>query len=808
MKLSQFLLTMIFFTLLFSFHSKAQITNLTLNSYSSHAVITQGQGLIWECNLPVGGTATIEVWVDIDGNGQINAAIDKSIFGTFAQVDGDQSGNGGPNDMDNLVNGHLYLNMPDLTLAPAKYILLFSNNGFTTSISGTVLPMPSPQYTITGKVTAPPGTSAENLLISAESKSSGMNQCMAITDASGNYSLNFTNSAYNLSFSVYVKDVIQPYIPLPTDTLVTLSASISGLNFTYIKAAAQLVGYIKGDDNHVFANARVEVSPRHGGDGFNVYTDSKGFFQFGFSVSQISNYPIWRINTRDGFSPLYLAPQSGDISLHQGDSMRVDLTAYVTNDSITGYVLLDGSTPKGISFEVNANVQDTANAFCDSDPNTGVFTLKVSNKFSYYYKNVNNLNDQYGFDWNNGEVHPGDKNIVYSIQTVAWLPQTSNANNSLNSVYFVNSSTGWSVGKMGTIISTTNGGDTWSSRNSNTSSDLNGVVFANSTTGWVVGVTGIIKKTTDGGISWTSQNSTTALDLYAVSFSDVNTGWAVGGSNNGASIILKTTNGGGSWITQRQGFEGPVYSISMIGPFVGYCGTSYGNILKTTDGGASWNSSNLQGGGLSSIRFANENIGWVLGNNNWIYSTTDGGNNWSNTTLMTGTLRALFVFNANKVWVVGDNNTIYRTGDGGQTWTKQSTSSRNNFSFRDVFFTDAGNGWVVCDNGSILHTSNGGAVRVDDKVISTESRTFTLEQNYPNPFNPSTVIRYSIPSDCAVLLKIFDLLGNEVTTLVNTQMKKGVHEVTFDGSRFTTGVYFYRITADKFNSTKKLLLIK
>ncbi len=111
-------------------------------------------------------------------------------------------------------------------------------------------------------------------------------------------------------------------------------------------------------------------------------------------------------------------------------------------------------------------------------------------------------------------------------------------------------------------------------------------------------------------------------------------------------------------------------------------------------------------------------------------------------------------------------------------------------------------------NGSILHTANSGAVRVDDKVKNSESRSFTLEQNFPNPFNPSTIIGYYIPSDYAASLKIFDLLGNEVTTLVNTQMKKGLHEVTFDGSRFSMGVYFYRITADKFNSTKIFLLIK
>jgi hypothetical protein len=92
-------------------------------------------------------------------------------------------------------------------------------------------------------------------------------------------------------------------------------------------------------------------------------------------------------------------------------------------------------------------------------------------------------------------------------------------------------------------------------------------------------------------------------------------------------------------------------------------------------------------------------------------------------------------------------------------------------------------------------------------------KTYALYQNYPNPFNPSTIINYQLPMNSQVTLKVYDVLGREVATLVDGQQNAGVYKVSFDGSRFASGVYFYRITAvgnngHKFVSIKKLVLMK
>ncbi|MFO7524291.1 MAG: T9SS type A sorting domain-containing protein, partial [Ignavibacteriaceae bacterium] len=90
---------------------------------------------------------------------------------------------------------------------------------------------------------------------------------------------------------------------------------------------------------------------------------------------------------------------------------------------------------------------------------------------------------------------------------------------------------------------------------------------------------------------------------------------------------------------------------------------------------------------------------------------------------------------------------------------------------------------------------------------------FVLEQNYPNPFNPSTKIEYSIPNAAtgqtlSVTLKVYDVIGNEVTTLVDEYKTAGIYEVEFDASQLSSGIYFYKLSAGSFISTKKMILIK
>jgi hypothetical protein len=100
----------------------------------------------------------------------------------------------------------------------------------------------------------------------------------------------------------------------------------------------------------------------------------------------------------------------------------------------------------------------------------------------------------------------------------------------------------------------------------------------------------------------------------------------------------------------------------------------------------------------------------------------------------------------------------------------------------------------------------GPATAITGNNVSINS--FELKQNYPNPFNPSTVISYTLPTSGEVTLKVYNVLGDEVTTLVNEEKSAGSYEVKFDASQLSSGIYFYKLQAGLFVETKKMMLIR
>jgi hypothetical protein len=97
----------------------------------------------------------------------------------------------------------------------------------------------------------------------------------------------------------------------------------------------------------------------------------------------------------------------------------------------------------------------------------------------------------------------------------------------------------------------------------------------------------------------------------------------------------------------------------------------------------------------------------------------------------------------------------------------------------------------------------------DDRTLAVELPGYVaLNQNYPNPFNPSTTIRFELAKTSHVSLSVYDMLGRQVSVLVNERQQAGYHEVKFDGNGLSSGVYFYRIEAGSFIQTRKLMLLR
>jgi len=354
----------------------------------------------------------------------------------------------------------------------------------------------------------------------------------------------------------------------------------------------------------------------------------------------------------------------------------------------------------------------------------------------------------------------------------SWFRQESDANGFLNSVYFKDNNSGFAIGDVGTIIQTTNGGEDWINKTSGVNTKLSSIYFIDNYNGWIAGDSGIILKTTNSGENWIIKSSGVNNNLHSISFVDINTGW-VGGEN----IILKTTDGGENWFIQLTSSDYWAYSIYFTDINNGWA-TGYGTILHTTNGGEDWITQlnppiYVE---LNSIYFINSQTGWAVGGQ--------------------GVGNYLYVF--------------AKTTNGGENWEIESLMGLNFFGswLSSVYFTDINTGWVVGSEGIILHTTNGGVSFVEEEQIDEIPTEFLLSQNFPNPFNPSTKIKYSVPQSSNITLTVFDILGNEIETLVNEEKPAGTYEVEFNASALPSGVYFYQLKAGSFLQTKKMLFLK
>ena len=119
--------------------------------------------------------------------------------------------------------------------------------------------------------------------------------------------------------------------------------------------------------------------------------------------------------------------------------------------------------------------------------------------------------------------------------------------------------------------------------------------------------------------------------------------------------------------------------------------------------------------------------------------------------------------------------------------------------------------FIAGDNGTVLVTGNSEYIldiQEEDNTNTQIPTNITLYQNYPNPFNPSTRIKFSIIHSDHVAMKIFDILGKEIETLLEEELSPGIYEINWDASTLPAGVYFYRLQVGSFVQTKKTIILK
>jgi photosystem II stability/assembly factor-like uncharacterized protein len=389
---------------------------------------------------------------------------------------------------------------------------------------------------------------------------------------------------------------------------------------------------------------------------------------------------------------------------------------------------------------------------------------------------------------------------------------TPNPAQTMYALRFYNTNTGYVTSVLYNssnfnIYKTTNGGTNWTAQNSGrTAMRFNDIYIFHPDTVFMVGNYGCIIKTVNGGLTWDSAGLGNTASLYGIDFINNNTGFVVG--DNGT--IWKTTNKGGNWTLTPPPVAAGFNRVLFVNQTTGFLVASANYVYKTTDAGASWFNLNFPSIGtfdfLREVVFTDQNTGYITADVGRVRKTTNGGVNW--TLLTTPTTEALFSIdyaNANVLYACGGAGKVIKTTDAGNTWTLQQTSLNEYLYGMDITSSDTG--YICAWSGKILKTVNGGGITSIDPISSVAAE-YKLEQNYPNPFNPNTIIRFQIRDLRFVKLRVLDVLGKEVETLVNGNLKAGTYEVKFDGENLANGIYFYRLQSGNFTDTKKMILIK
>jgi len=487
-----------------------------------------------------------------------------------------------------------------------------------------------------------------------------------------------------------------------------------------------------------------------------------------------------------------------------------------------------------------------------------VIIISVTGFSQWIFQNsgiYTNLYSIYFLDENNGWITGAEGRILKTTDGGNnWQQIPSGTSNSLSFVKFFNASEGIVAGSGGTIKKSSDGGNSWYSISSGTSLRFQEGSFINENVGWIVGDNGIVVKTTDGGDTWATQAFVTSDNLSFVQFIDENTGW-VTSENNGE--IWKTTDGGNTWQFKYETLlDINLWQIQFVTPNIGWAVAEFGIIIKSTNGGESWfpQNSGTNSVNLRSLCFHDSENGWVVGKDEYILRTTNGGDTWNLDRSGPGfELLHIFFLNNLDGWIIGTSGIILATNNGGipvELVSFSAARKENQIQLSWIIATELNNqgfdierktkdDWkkigFVNGNGTTTEmqyysfTDNIRLVNNVDRIYYRlrqidfdgtfeysnvvevdlmKPNSYSLQQNYPNPFNPSTKISFTIPVIGYVTLDIYDVLGNQVASLINEEKPAGKYEVQINATDLSSGIYYYKLIAGDFVDVKKMILLK
>lgn len=431
---------------------------------------------------------------------------------------------------------------------------------------------------------------------------------------------------------------------------------------------------------------------------------------------------------------------------------------------------------------------------------------------------------------------------ISNARDLNWVLKFSATNKVFKDISFGNPLVGYIVTELGSVYKSIDGGDSWVSvMNLGFPYYWYGVHALSPDTVVISGFNnqapitqGVVRWSLDGGSTWGS---------------DINLGIPVSGVgwlervhffNKDTGVVFNSFSGG-CWYTTTGGKDSASWTYVVINQDGGWIAgnvdaQSSGQLYATgihfahsTNFGADWvslpSADSVFDGGIDFLDF-NNSYGWTGGGQisapvaGWVRRTVDSGQTWSpRLNTFPYPIRAVRFFNQTTGLAVGGNlydeaGGIYSTTDGGISWNLDVSTAAEMFSIESKMVSaDSMDVWCVGSTGGgtgftgkLYKARTGNLFTGLQNTNSGIPDMFELYQNYPNPFDESTVIAFTIPVSCYTSLKVYDVLGKEVATLVDGVEMAGYKSVHFAVGDLGTGMYYYRLQAAGYLETKKLLL--
>lgn len=316
--------------------------------------------------------------------------------------------------------------------------------------------------------------------------------------------------------------------------------------------------------------------------------------------------------------------------------------------------------------------------------------------------------------------------------------------------------------------------------------------------------------------------------------------------------MFLSTDAGTNWAAINNNFpDDLVLAITINGAGHVYAGTDLSGLFRSTDFGANWSqlTNGLTSANMTTLAYRSPSTIFAGTDDSGMYVSTNNGDNWklSDSGLGDLLIRSITLGLSNNIFVGTNTGGIYRSTNTGQSW-EAVNSNLSNLSVvslcthrnGDLYAGTSGGGvFRSTDNGATWSETNSGLTNLFVYALAVDSigqiyagtagggvfrtaqptgvtpahgptlpNSYALFQNYPNPFNPTTTIRYSLPTSSRVVMTIFDVLGQTAAKLVDEEQGPGIHDVSYDASRLSSGIYFYQLHAGDFVSTKKLVLLR